>query len=40
MKLKFPVDARVREVKRLLQSSRPVRIALEQNPETRLSLIY
>ena len=35
LRLKFPADARVREVKRLLQSVKAVRVALEQNPETR-----
>ncbi|XP_077996954.1 anaphase-promoting complex subunit 1-like [Glandiceps talaboti] len=33
LKLRFPDDLRVQEVRRLLQSSKPVRIALVQRPE-------
>jgi len=33
LRLRFPNDLRVNEVRRLLQSSRPVRIALTQKPE-------
>ncbi|XP_070577566.1 anaphase-promoting complex subunit 1-like [Ptychodera flava] len=33
LKLRFPDDLRVQEVRRLLQSSKPVRIALVQKPE-------
>jgi len=35
LRLRFPNDLRVNEVRRLLQSSRPVRIALTQKPEVR-----
>ena len=33
--LRFPKDLRVNEVRRLLSSSKPVRIALTQKPEIR-----
>ena len=35
LKLRFSEDLRVNEVRRLLQSSRPVRISLTQRPEVR-----
>ena len=35
LKLCFPKDLRVNEVRRLLQSSKPVRVALTQKPEVR-----
>ena len=35
LKLHFPHDLCVNEVKRLLNSSQPVKIALEQKPEVR-----
>lgn len=39
LKVRFPSDLRIKEVKRLLSSSEPVRIAIEQKPEVRL-VIY
>lgn len=33
MKLRWPKDQRVAEVKRLLQSSQPVSITIQQRPE-------
>lgn len=33
--LRFSIDHRIREVRRLLQSSRPVHVSLVQNPEVR-----
>lgn len=33
MKLRWPKDQRVNEVKRLLQSSQPVMITIQQRPE-------
>ena len=35
LKLRFNEDLRVQEVRRLLQSSRPAKIALTQRPEVR-----
>ena len=35
LSLRFPRDLRVSEVRRLLTSSKPVRIALTQKPEVR-----
>ncbi|XP_046858377.1 anaphase-promoting complex subunit 1-like isoform X2 [Xenia sp. Carnegie-2017] len=32
-KLRFSIDHRIREVRRLLQSARPIRVSLVQNPE-------
>ncbi|CAB4041846.1 Hypothetical predicted protein, partial [Paramuricea clavata] len=32
-KLRFSIDHRIREVRRLLQSARPVHVSLVQNPE-------
>lgn len=33
LKLRFPKDLRLQEVRRLLQSARPVTIAIKQRPE-------
>ena len=35
LKLRFPQDLRAKEVRRLLQSAEPVRIAIQQRPEVR-----
>lgn len=35
LKLHFPQDLRAKEVRRLLQSAEPVRIAIQQRPEVR-----
>lgn len=35
LKLRFSKDLRVQELRRLLQSSRPVRVAIQQKPEVR-----
>ena len=35
LKLRFPRDLRINEVKKMLNSSQPVKINLEQKPEVR-----